>query len=165
MAVGGHVPVGYWKDPEKTARVFRVIDGRRYNVFGDMCTVDAEGFIQFLGRGSEVINSGGEKVYPQEVEECVADHPAVIDVGVVGTPHPRWGEAVTAVVVLGDGEQAAGEEITRFCRGKIADYKIPRRVVFVSSLNRMPSGKKEYRKIREIAVAELEEAAVPEKRA
>lgn len=153
MAVGGHVPVGYWKDPEKTEKVFRTIGGRRYNVFGDMCTVDSEGFIQFLGRGSECINTGGEKVFASEVEETVADHPAVADVAVVGIPHPRWGQAVTAVVVLHDGRgDATGEDIIAFCRGRIADYKIPKHVVFSHSLERMPSGKKEYKRILEIAL-------------
>lgn len=151
MAVGGHVPVGYWKDPERTARVFKNIGGRRYNVFGDMCTVDAEGFVHLLGRGSECINTGGEKVYPEEVEETILDHPKVEDVGVVGTPHRRWGEAVTAVVVLRKGESATEEEIIDFCRGKIADYKKPKRVLFLSSLDRQPSGKKEYKLIREKA--------------
>lgn len=152
MAVGGHVPVGYWKDPDKTAQVFKTIDGKRYNVFGDMCTVDSEGFIQFLGRGSECINTGGEKVFAQEVEETLADHPAVADVAVVGTPHPRWGQAVTAVVVLHDEHDASSDELIAFSRGRIADYKLPKRVVFTSSLQRMPSGKKEYRRIRQIAL-------------
>lgn len=151
MAIGGHVPVGYWKDPEKSQRVFRTIDGRRYNVFGDMCTVDSDGFIQLIGRGSQCINSGGEKVYPEEVEEVLAEHPDVRDVGVVGVPHRRWGEAVTAVVVPRNGTHPDGEQLIAYCRGKIADYKLPKNVVFTSTLERMPSGKKEYALIREKA--------------
>jgi fatty-acyl-CoA synthase len=151
LAIGGHIPVGYWKDPEKTAKVFRTIGGRRYNVYGDMCTVDNEGFVHLIGRGSECINTGGEKVYPEEVEETIHDHPKVEDVAVIGTQHPRWGEAVTAVVVLKKGEAVTQEEIIDFCKGKIADYKKPKRVVFLPSLDRQPSGKKEYKLIKKKA--------------
>jgi fatty-acyl-CoA synthase len=156
MAIGGHIPMGYWKDPEKTGNVFRTIDGKRYNMFGDMATVDENGFVQLIGRGSECINTGGEKVYPEEVEEIIVGHPKVEDAGVVGTPHDRWGEAVTAVVVLREGESVSEEEIIAFCQGKIADYKKPKRVVFVPSLDRMPSGKKEYKLLRQRALEALD---------
>ncbi|HYV60894.1 MAG TPA: AMP-binding protein, partial [Acidimicrobiia bacterium] len=103
LAVGGHIPVGYYKDPAKTAETFRVVDGKRYSIPGDYATVEADGTITLLGRGSVSINSGGEKIFPEEVEEAVKEHPSVADVVVVGVPDDRFGEAVTAVVAPAPG--------------------------------------------------------------
>src|SRR5918995_1741827 len=106
LAVGGHLPVGYYKDPEKTAATFRVVDGKRYSIPGDYATVEDDGTITLLGRGSVSINSGGEKIFPEEVEEAVKQNPAVADAVVVGVPDERFGEAITAVVALAPGGTA-----------------------------------------------------------
>src|SRR6202035_4137873 len=106
LALGGRNPAGYYKDPEKSAATFKVIDGVRYSIPGDFATVDADGAIHLLGRGSVCINTGGEKVFPEEVEEVLKLHPAVRDAVAVGVPDPRFGEAVTAVVELRPGASA-----------------------------------------------------------
>jgi 3-oxocholest-4-en-26-oate---CoA ligase len=143
LAVGGYIPAGYYKDETKSASTFREFQGRRWSVPGDFATVDADGVITLLGRGSACINSGGEKVFPEEVEEAVKRHPAVADALVVGVPDERFGEAVVAVVGLREGEHADAAEIGS-ALDDLARYKRPRRVVFVDSVQRGPNGKADY---------------------
>ncbi|MDA8071878.1 MAG: AMP-binding protein [Actinomycetota bacterium] len=148
VALGGRNPLGYYKDPAKTEATFRVFDGRRYSVPGDWAEVDADGAVHVLGRGSTVVNSGGEKVFPEEVEEVIKRHPAVRDAVVVGLPDERLGEVVTAVVELREGSGATEDEIIDHVRGLLARYKAPRRVRFVPSVGRAPTGKVDYRRHR-----------------
>ncbi len=144
LAVGGNIPVGYYKDDEKTASTFRTFGDTRWSVPGDFARVEADGSIVLLGRGSVVINSGGEKVYPEEVEEAVKRHPAVTDCLVVGVPDDRFGEAVTAVVSLRPGETATGDDIGA-ALDALARFKRPRSYVVVSEIVRAPNGKADYK--------------------
>ncbi len=144
IVTGGHLPVGYYKDPEKTAATFLEIDGQRWLVTGDFATVTAEGEIELLGRGSVSINTGGEKVFPEEVESVLHGHPAVADVLVVGLPDERWGSAVTAVVAPTPGSAPTLDELVDHCRGQLAGYKLPKRLVLVDRVERSPSGKADY---------------------
>jgi len=155
LAYSGGMPVGYYQDSEKTAKTFRDIRGTRHVMPGDYVTVAEDGTVEFLGRGSSVINSGGEKVYPAEVEEALFAHPAVADCAVVGMTDPRWGEAVTALVVLNDGMPTTEQTLVEHVGARMAGYKKPRAVVFVDSLARSPSGKLNMRAIRQRAVDEL----------
>jgi 3-oxocholest-4-en-26-oate---CoA ligase len=145
LARSGHVPLGYFKDAEKTARTFPVIDGVRYAVPGDHAKVAADGSIVVLGRGSVSINSGGEKIYPEEVEKALKHHPSVYDAVVVGTPSDRFGQQVTAVVQARAGEVPTSEELIEFCATHLARYKLPKAVIFVDEMVRSPSGKADYR--------------------
>jgi 3-oxocholest-4-en-26-oate---CoA ligase len=154
LAVGGYIPVGYYKDEAKTASTFRVLAGRRWSVPGDLATVALDGTITLLGRGSACINSGGEKVFPEEVEEAVKRHPAVADALVVGLPDERFGEAVTAVIGLRPGEVAEAADIAGALE-ELAHYKWPRRMVFVDSVKRGPNGKPDYVWAKEAARREL----------
>jgi acyl-CoA synthetase (AMP-forming)/AMP-acid ligase II len=145
LAVGGHIPVGYYKDPAKSAATFREYDGTRYSIPGDYATVEPDGTVTLLGRGSVCINSGGEKIYPEEVEEAVKHHPAVHDAIVVGVPHDRFGEAVTAVVSLRPGESANDADIMGAVEDSgLARFKRPRHVVVVDDVPRAPNGKADY---------------------
>ena len=145
LARVGHVPLGYYRDPEKTAKTFPVIDGRRYAVPGDHATLAADGTITVLGRGSVSINTGGEKVYPEEVEQALKTHPLVYDAVVVGTPNERWGQQVNAIVQLRVGARADADELRAFAAQHIARYKLPKEIVFVDHMQRSPSGKADYR--------------------
>ena len=145
LANRGIVPLGYYKDEEKTAETFPTIDGVRYSIPGDYATVDSDGTITLLGRGSVCINSGGEKIYPEEVEEALKSHPAVVDCNVVGLPDERWGQAVTAVVSLAtDAESIDDDALIEHARQQIAAYKTPRRILRVGSVLRGPNGKADY---------------------
>ena len=156
VAVGGRIPLGYYKDPQKSAQTFRVVDGTRYSVPGDYATVDADGTIRLLGRGSATVNTGGEKVYPEEVELTLRQHPAVFDCVVVGVPDERFGERVVAVVQVVDGGRADEAELRACCRARgLAGYKIPARIVIVDSLRRAPNGKADYKLLRELACERL----------
>jgi acyl-CoA synthetase (AMP-forming)/AMP-acid ligase II len=155
LARSGRVPLGYFKDAEKTARTFPVIDGKRYAVPGDHARLDADGTILVLGRGSVSINSGGEKIYPEEVEQALKHHPSVYDAVVVGTPHPRFGEQVTAIVQARAGEVPSPQELVDFCGRHLARYKLPRAIVFVEEMVRSPSGKADYRWAKQVAQAHL----------
>jgi len=158
LATSGHIPLGYYKDEVKTAATFPVIDGVRYAIPGDMASVDADGLIVVYGRGSVSINSGGEKIFPEEVEKALKSHPAVFDATVVGTPNERFGSQVTAVVELRPDHREDGpglRELQDHCREHLASYKVPRAVVFVDSTVRSPSGKPDYRWAKETAVAGL----------
>jgi 3-oxocholest-4-en-26-oate---CoA ligase len=156
LAVGGHLPVGYYKDPEKTAATFRVVDGKRYSIPGDYATVEDDGTITLLGRGSVSINSGGEKIFPEEVEEAVKAHPGVADAVVVGVPDERFGEAVTAVVALAPGGTAGEDEIAEALeRSGLARFKRPRHVVVVDAVPRGANGKADYAWARQAARSRL----------
>jgi fatty-acyl-CoA synthase len=152
-------PVGYYKDPEKTAQVFRVIDGERYTVTGDHAAVEVDGTIEFVGRGSLSINTGGEKVFPEEVEEAVKEHPSVADCIVVGVPNERWGEAVTAVVSLNAGGTADASAIQATVRERLSGYKVPKEVIFVGQVVRNPVGKADYAWAKDAATRALKESA------
>jgi acyl-CoA synthetase (AMP-forming)/AMP-acid ligase II len=145
LAKAGHVPLGYYGDAEKTGRTFPVVGGVRYAVPGDHAHFDAEGAILVLGRGSVCINSGGEKIYPEEVEQVLRRHPAVYDAVVVGTPDERFGERVTAVVQPRPGTSPTAEELTAFAAQHLARYKLPKTTVLVDEMVRSPSGKPDYR--------------------
>jgi fatty-acyl-CoA synthase len=155
LAVGGFIPIEYYKDPEKTARTFRTFDGERYSLPGDYATVDADGNIQLLGRGTVCINTGGEKVFPEEVEEAVKQHPSVRDAVCVGVPDDRFGEAITAVVEPDTGASIDEAEIVEHVKGCLAGYKAPRHVVVVATIGRSPAGKVDYAELRKLAVERL----------
>ena len=152
---GGYMALGYWKDPEKTARAWRVIDDKRWFFVGDEGTVDEGGYFHFIGRGPTVINTGGEKVYPEEVEEIIKTNPNVRDAAVVGIPDEKWGEAVTAIVELKADKRATEEEVIEFCRGKMSGYKKPKHVLFVDKVPRAAAGKLERKPLKEMAKKEL----------
>ena len=155
IAHSGYIPLRYHNAAEKTAETFVVIEGTRYVLPGDMATVEADGSITLLGRGSVSINTGGEKVYPEEVEALLKGHPAVYDVLVVGVADERWGERVTAVVQPTKGSTPTLEELDAHCRGQLAGYKIPRSLVLVEQVVRSPSGKADYRWAKSTAAASL----------
>jgi acyl-CoA synthetase (AMP-forming)/AMP-acid ligase II len=162
LARRGHVPLRYHNDPEKTARTFLEADGARWVLPGDMATVEADGTITLLGRGSLSINTGGEKVFPEEVERPLKDHPAVTDVLVVGVPDERWGERVVALVEPAAGAELSLEELQDFCRDQIAGYKLPRALVLVDAIVRSPAGKPDYGWARARAVEALTEVPAGE---
>lgn len=151
IAVGGRIPVGYYKDAEKTARTFVEVDGTRYVIAGDYGTIDADGTVIVYGRGAVCINSGGEKVYPEEVEAAVKAHPAVEDAIIVGVPDEKWGERVAAVVQLRPGASLTLGGLDEHCRSRIAGYKIPRQLTIVDTVARHPSGKPDFPWAREVA--------------
>jgi 3-oxocholest-4-en-26-oate---CoA ligase len=151
VAVGGFQPIGYYKDPDKTAATFIEFEGRRYSCPGDYATVEADGSLTLLGRGSVVINTGGEKVYPEEVEEAIKTHPAVRDAVAVGTPDDRFGEAVTAVIEPEDGVTIDDTALISYVRERLADYKAPRKVVIVDTIGRAPNGKVDYKRLKTYA--------------
>ena len=151
LALGYPLPVGYYKDPEKTESTFPTINGRRWSIPGDWASVEKDGSITLLGRGSECINTGGEKVFPEEVEEALKINPLVVDCNVVGLPDERWGQAVTAVVEVEPGETLEDVELLNDVKERLAGYKVPKSVVFVEKLKRGPNGKSDYRWARETA--------------
>jgi len=144
LARGGNVPLGYYKDPQKTAETFVQIEGHRWAVPGDYAIVEADGTIVVLGRGSVSINSGGEKIFPEEVEGVLKSHPAVFDALVVGVPDERWGSRVAALVQLRPGRRATLDEVAAHCRTYIAGFKVPRELHVVEQIRRSPSGKPDY---------------------
>ncbi|MEV5106684.1 acyl-CoA synthetase [Streptomyces massasporeus] len=153
VAQCGHVPLGYYNDPAKTAATFFEKDGERWVLLGDMATVDEEGVVTVLGRGSQCINTGGEKVYPEEVEQALKSHPDIYDALVAGVPDAQWGHHVAAVVQLRAGAAPPSlQDIQSHCRDRLAGYKIPRQLVITESIQRSPSGKADYRWAREVAV-------------
>ncbi|MEV6194973.1 acyl-CoA synthetase [Streptomyces sp. NPDC051920] len=154
VAQRGHVPLGYYNDPKKTAETFFSKGDERWVLLGDMATVDEEGIVVVLGRGSQCINTGGEKVYPEEVEQALKSHPDVYDALVAGVPDPRWGSHVAAVVQVREGAPLPSlDDIQTHCRARLAGYKVPRQLVIANSIQRSPSGKADYRWAREVAVA------------
>ncbi|MGA0153225.1 MAG: AMP-binding protein [Ilumatobacteraceae bacterium] len=149
LAAAGSMPDGYFGDPEKTSRTFREIDGVRYSIPGDYAIIDADGTVQLLGRGSVCINSGGEKIYPEEVEVAARSHDEVVDCVAVGLPDDRFGEIVGLVVSRTNGSTLDEDAVIAHVKKSIADYKAPRRVVFVPEIYRSPSGKADYRWAKE----------------
>jgi acyl-CoA synthetase (AMP-forming)/AMP-acid ligase II len=150
LARGGLNPIGYYKDPAKSAATFPTIDGKRYSVAGDWATVEMDGSITLLGRGSHCINTGGEKVFPEEVEEALKTHPAVDDALVFGVADPTWGQAVTAVV---SGSGAAAADLIAHVRVHLAAYKAPKSIIYVAVVPRAPNGKADYARAKELAAA------------
>jgi len=155
VAVRGHTPIGYYKDPEKSARTFLEIDGETYSVPGDYAMVEADGTLTLLGRGSVVINTGGEKVFPEEVEEACKLHAAVADAVAVGVPHDKFGEAVTAVVELRPGASVDPAGLIAHVKDHLASYKAPRNVVVVDTIGRAANGKVDYKRLKAHAASEL----------
>ena len=154
IANGGFAPIGYYKDPEKSARTFRVIDGHRYSFPGDFAKVAADGSLILLGRGSVCINTGGEKVFPEEVEEALKAHDSVWDALVVGVPDDRFGERVTAVVSARPGNRIDEADLVAFARQRLAGYKMPRRVIVVDTVRRAANGKADYKWAKQTALAD-----------
>ncbi len=156
VALRGRGPVGYYKDEEKTASTFRVIDGVRWTIPGDFAEVESDGKVKLLGRGSVCINTGGEKVFPEEVEEAIKLHPSVADAVVVGVPDERFGESVTALVQFEPGAADPGPAaLIGWVRERLAGYKAPKVVIEVDTIGRSPSGKVDYRRLRERAIEAL----------
>ena len=149
IARRGHIPVGYYKDEVKSAATFKVINGVRYAIPGDYAQVEADGSVTMLGRGSVSINTGGEKVYPEEVEAALKGHPDVFDALVVGVPDPRYGQHVAAVVQARPGHRPSLAELDAFVRSEIAGYKVPRSLWLVDEVKRSPAGKPDYRWAKE----------------
>jgi acyl-CoA synthetase (AMP-forming)/AMP-acid ligase II len=155
LARSGRIPLGYYRDEEKTARTFvHDADGKRWVIPGDFATVDADGMITLFGRGSVSINSGGEKIFPEEVEAALKSHPAVFDAIVVGVPDDRFGQRVAAVVAPREGQTPTLEELAEHARTKIAGYKVPRELHLVEAVTRSPSGKADYRWAKSVATGE-----------
>jgi fatty-acyl-CoA synthase len=150
LATSGMLPKGYLNDPVKSAQTWKVIDGERYAIPGDMAILEADGTLILMGRGSEVVNSGGEKVFVEEVEQALLTHPMVHDVLVVGLPDDRWGSRVTAVVSLESGSEVSERQLIE----QLADYKRPRQVIFVSEVPRLPSGKADRKATKELALGQ-----------
>lgn len=149
---GGSVPVGYYKDPVKSAQTFLEIDGERYSVPGDNARIEEGNRVTLLGRGSNCVNTGGEKVYPEEVEMAIKGHPAVYDVLVVGIPDEKYGQSVAAVVELRDGTSLELEELRTFLRAHLSGYKLPRSLTFVDQIPRNATGKAQYPRAKELAL-------------
>jgi len=151
IARRGHIPLGYRNDPDRTAATFPVVAGQRWAVPGDLGRVEADGTVTLLGRGASSINTGGEKVFPDEVEAVLKAHPAVFDAAVVGVPDERWGERVVAVVAARPGRAVTAEDLDGHCREHLAAFKVPRRVVEVGEVRRLPSGKIDHAWVRKVA--------------
>jgi len=161
LAFSGPIPLGYYKDAGKTTATFRTVKGVRYTMPGDLAVVEPDGAIRFLGRGSGVINTGGEKVHAQEVEDALLAHPDVTDASVIGVPDETWGERVMAVVATASTSLTAGE-LRDAVRSRLAGYKVPRGIVLLPSLPRTASGKLELAQVRRIVAAQAPEAPEPD---
>ena len=151
MARSGRVPLGYYKDPEKSAATFPLIDGVRYSVPGDRARIRADGSVEVLGRDSVTINSGGEKIFAEEVEAAVKQHPDVYDAVVAGRPSERWGQEVVAIVQLREGATAAQEDLLAEAGKHLSRFKLPKAFVFRDTIQRSPSGKADYRWAKQVA--------------
>jgi acyl-CoA synthetase (AMP-forming)/AMP-acid ligase II len=147
----GRAPIGYYKDPEKSERTFPLIDGKRATILGDFATVEADGTVTLLGRGSACINTAGEKVFPEEVEDAIRTHPSVNDVAVVGVPDAKYGEMVCALVEARPGVRVDEATIIAHVKASLAGYKAPKRVLPVESVTRGANGKLDYRVLKERA--------------
>jgi len=154
LATTGMLPKGYLNDPERSARTWPIIDGQRYSMPGDMAILEADGTLILMGRGSEVVNTGGEKVFVEEVEQAILTHPAVKDTLVVGVPDERWGSRVTGVVSLKEGAGVSERELIDHVGEQLADYKRPRQIVFVGEIPRSPTGKADRPSARKMALGE-----------
>lgn len=155
LATSGLVPLGYYKDPEKSAATFRTVNGVRYSFPGDFATVEADGSITLLGRGSNCINTAGEKVYPEEVEEALKKHPAVHDCLVVGVADPRFGQRIVALASVREGEQVEEAALIDFSREHLAGYKLPKQLLLLDEVRRAPNGKADYKWARQTAESQL----------
>ncbi|MGH9227255.1 MAG: AMP-binding protein [Acidimicrobiales bacterium] len=155
LARSGHIPLEYYKDPGKTAKTFPVIDGIWWVIPGDYARLEDDGSVSVLGRGSVSINSGGEKIYPEEVEGVLVRHDAVFDAAVVGTPSERWGEQVTALVQPRPGCDVTADSLRAYCRSFMPDFKVPKEIVFVEGIPRTPVGKVDYKQVRDLALRRL----------
>ena len=155
LARSGAVPLGYYQDEAKTAKTFPVVDGVRYSVPGDRAGLDEKGLLRLFGRDSVTISSGGEKIFAEEVEHALKHHPSVYDAVVVGTPHDRWGQQVTALVQLREGERPSEAQLCEAAGAHVAGYKLPKLFVFVDEIVRSPSGKADYRWAKATALARL----------
>ncbi|MCU1394855.1 MAG: fatty-acid--CoA ligase [Ilumatobacteraceae bacterium] len=156
VALRGRTPIGYYKDEAKSAATFVIFDGVRWSIPGDFAEVDADGRVRLLGRGSHCINTGGEKVFPEEVEEVLKTHPTVVDAAVVGVPDERFGEAVTAFVEASAGATIRSADLREHVRATLAAYKVPKQIVVIESLGRAANGKLDYQALRR----SLAEAAI-----
>ena len=159
LARGGNVPVGYYKDPVKSAATFIEVDGERFSVPGDFARIETDGRVTLLGRGSNCVNTGGEKVYPEEVEMAIKGHPAVYDTLVVGIPDATYGQAVAAVVEMRDGASLEPDDLREFLRAHLSGYKLPRSLTVVDTIPRNATGKAQYPAAKEMALASQAEAA------
>lgn len=159
LAMSGFIPRGYWNDAEKTGRTFRTIRGVRYAMIGDMCRVNADGTLTFLGRGSGLINTGGEKVFPEEVENVIKQLPEIADCAVVGVPDKRFGEVVAAVVTAAPGRKVSTEAVIEHCNRHLAGYKKPRTVHVVDQVPRQDNGKLAYSEIRRMVTRRMKREA------
>jgi fatty-acyl-CoA synthase len=159
VAVTGFLPMGYYKDAAKTEKTFKVIEGVRWSVPGDWAEVNTDGTLKLLGRGSVCINTGGEKVFPEEVEEALKTHPDVRDAVVVGVPDTRFGERICAVVEPAPGSEPSLGELSQHVHGQLAGYKAPRELVLVESIGRAPNGKVDYAAVKARALGELKAPA------
>ncbi len=155
VAVGGAIPLGYYKDEVKSAQTFRIFEDRRWTVPGDWAEVNADGTLHLLGRGSVCINTGGEKVFPEEVEEVLKTHASVRDAVAVGIPDTRFGETICAVVEAEPGHSPALEELSAHVKSRLAAYKAPRNVVVISTIGRAPNGKVDYKRLKQHAIDQL----------
>ena len=155
VAVGGAIPLGYYKDEVKSAQTFRIFEDRRWTVPGDWAEVNADGTLHLLGRGSVCINTGGEKVFPEEVEEVLKTHTAVRDAVAVGIPDTRFGETICAVVEAEPGQAPSLEELSTHVKSRLAAYKAPRNVVLISTIGRAPNGKVDYKRLKQHAMDHL----------
>ncbi|MGA9276925.1 AMP-binding protein [Ilumatobacter sp.] len=154
VAIRGRTPIGYYKDEAKSAETFVMIDGARYSIPGDYATVGLDGTINLKGRGSQCINTGGEKVYPEEVEECLKLHPDVADAAVVGLPDEKWGEAINALVELTPGATLDEAGLREHVKARLAAYKAPKHVIEIKSIGRAANGKLDYTSLKSIASAD-----------
>ena len=152
VAAGGNVPIGYYKDDEKSARTFRVINGLRYSFPGDMARINADGSLELLGRGSQVINTAGEKVFPEEVEEAIKRAEGILDCLVVGLDDDKFGQAVTAVASFAEDETTTEAAVIASVKAELAGYKAPKRVIFVDDVPRAPNGKADYKAAKQLAL-------------
>ncbi len=159
LARSGPMPLGYYKDPVKTAATFKEIDGKRWVIPGDFARKEPDGSIIVLGRGSVCINSGGEKIYPEEVESALLRHPDIFDAAVTGTPHERWGQQVTALVQLREDADLTEAQVVEHVKSLLANYKAPKRVFFVDQVPRTPVSKVDYKATAETAAALVAESA------
>ena len=159
VAIPGYVPIGYYKDEEKSARTFRTIEGVRYSIPGDYATVNADGSIHLLGRGSVCINTGGEKVFPEEVEEVLKRQPGVRDAVCVGVPDDRFGEAICALVEPAEGATIDADALVAGVRAELARFKAPRHVLPVATIGRSPAGKVDYKGLKALAEKQLNSTA------
>ena len=155
VAVKGYTPIGYYKDPEKSAATFVTIDGATYSIPGDYAQVESDGSLTLLGRGSVCINTGGEKVFPEEVEEVLKKHPSVHDAVAVGLPDDKFGETVNTVVEARDGQQVDEGELIGWVKDHLAAFKAPKRVVAIDTIGRAPNAKVDYKRLKNYAADQL----------